>query len=58
MTVCVSEDEAVIKAMIDAYRTEANRTRPFKAPPGWESYGDWVSHECFAAVLAAVRRFS
>jgi hypothetical protein len=54
----VSEDDAVIQAMIDAYRAEANRTRPFKAPAGWNSYGDWVSYECFAAVLAAVRRFS
>lgn len=54
----MSEDGAIIQAMIDAYRTEANRTRPFKAPAGWESYEAWVSHECFAAVLAAVRRFS
>ena len=53
----MSEGDAdIIRAMISAYRTEANRTRPFKAPKGWDNYADWVAYECFAAVLAVVRR--
>lgn len=58
MTAGVSEDKEVIQAMIDAYRTEATRTRPCKAPAEWKSYEDWVTYECFAAALAAVRRIA
>jgi len=48
-------DDEIIAAMIAAFRHEQTRTRPFRAPKGQHSYAEWVTYDCFRAVLAAVR---
>ena len=50
-------DAPLLIAMATAYKAEAQRTRANRAPTGEGSYESWVTHDCFRAVLRAVRDY-